>query len=277
MTRGRDWAIRLEKWSDGPLTMLAVLLIPLLLAPFLFDLSVEAEAAIHDADVFIWSLFAVTLGLGLIATTDRARFLRRHWLDVLMVVIPLAAPLRAARSVLLIWAIGATGRALEGSRRLVTRKGTAFLLAGASLVVVVAAGLIVAVERDDPHATIHTYGDAFWWAMTTAATVGYGDKYPVTAAGRAIAVALMILGITAFGVVTAHLAALFVEEQEDDARAQLRLLDERLHRIETLLSKRRTPTTRRRRARRARLNDPDVARQDRFVERAKGSRQAPRH
>ena len=255
IARCRTWAAQLEEWSDRPLTMLAVLLIPLLLAPFLFDLTAQAEAAFQDADFLVWSIFIIALAAGFIASPDRTMFLRRRWLDVLLVLIPLASPLRAGRSLFLVWAIAATGRALTGSRRLVARKGTAFLLGGASLVIVVAAGLIVVVEQDDPNATIHSYGDAFWWAMTTAATVGYGDKYPVTAAGRAIAVALMVLGITAFGVVTAHLAALFIEEQEDEARSQLRLMDERLHRIEALLVRRRAPATRRRRGRQARLND----------------------
>jgi voltage-gated potassium channel len=139
---------------------------------------------------------------------------------------------------------------------------------------VVAAGLIVAVERDDPHATIRTYGDGLWWALVTAATVGYGDKYPVTAAGRAIAIALMVLGISAFSVVTAHLAAIFVEGQEDEARNHMELLDERLNRIEVLLARRRTPETRRRRGRQPRQNRLQFARARNASGQPSGSRRA---
>jgi hypothetical protein len=73
--------------------------------------------------------------------------------------------------------------------------------------------------------------------MTTVTTVGYGDKYPMTAAGRGIAVALMLVGIAAFGLVTANLAALFVEEQEDEVKTRLREVNERLIRVQAALER----------------------------------------
>ena len=232
------WIARLERWTDRPLTILSLLLIPLLLIPFLVDLTAEESAALLDADYLIWALFAIALVTPLIIRPDRVSYLRQHWMDALLVVIPIFGPLRAARAVRLVWVMGAVVRGLEGSRRLLVRKGTGFLLMGASILVVVAAGLVVSVERDDPSATIRTYGDGLWWAMTTFATVGYGDKFPVTAAGRGIAVALMLLGIAAFGLVTANLAALFVEEQEDESKTQLKSMEERLRRIESVMRRR---------------------------------------
>ena len=58
--------------------------------------------------------------------------------------------------------------------------------------------------------TIHGFGDSLWWAFTTVSTVGYGDSYPVTTAGRLVAAALMIVGVSLFGVVTASLATYFL-------------------------------------------------------------------
>lgn len=225
----------MERWTDRPLTFLAVLLLPLLLVPFVFEPSAQTDATLRNIDYGIWGVFAAALAISLILSPDRLSYLRRHWLDVLVIAVPLFGPLRSARVIQLLWAVAVAGRVLEGSRRLLVRRGTGFVLIGASFVVAMAAGLIVSVERDDPSSTIRSYGDGLWWAMTTFATVGYGDKYPVTAAGRGIAVALMLLGIAAFGVVTAKLAALFVEEQEDDAKLHLRSLDDRLRRIEHAL------------------------------------------
>lgn len=229
------WPARLERAADHPLTLLALLLVPLLLAPFLIELPPEVAAALGEADAIVWALFAVALLVPLLVSDDRPRYVRRHWLDLLLVVVPLVGLLRAARALRLVWALGAAVRVLHGSRRLLGRRGTPFLLLGVSLVVVVAAGLIVPVERDDPHATIHSYGDGLWWALTTIATVGYGDKYPVTPEGRGLAVALMLVGIAAFGVLTAELVALFVGEQDDAANRHLLQVDARLRRIESAL------------------------------------------
>ena len=68
-------------------------------------------------------------------------------------------------------------------------------------------------------------------------TVGYGDKYPISAAGRGIAVALMILGIAAFGLITANLAALFLEQQEDETQVRLRAIEEELRQIKAAVTR----------------------------------------
>jgi hypothetical protein len=47
----------------------------------------------------------------------------------------------------------------------------------------------------------------------------------------------MVLGIAAFGLVTANLAALFVEQQEDETQRELRVIKEQLARIEVTLAR----------------------------------------
>jgi voltage-gated potassium channel len=53
-------------------------------------------------------------------------------------------------------------------------------------------------EHQYQGANITNLGDAFWWAVVTISTVGYGDYYPVTAVGRVIAVIVMVSGIGIF-------------------------------------------------------------------------------
>ncbi|MDL4839397.1 potassium channel family protein [Aquibacillus rhizosphaerae] len=65
------------------------------------------------------------------------------------------------------------------------------------LLVLLASFLVVQVESE----TFPTYFDGFWWVMTTVTTVGYGDYFPITIAGRVIALFLYIFGIGLIGVV----------------------------------------------------------------------------
>ena len=102
-------------------------------------------------------------------------------------------------------------------------------------------------EKDFP-----TFGDGAWWAIVTLATVGYGDIVPTTPVGRLVGSALIIFGVTFLSFLTAIVTSLFVsadqeraqaEEQElravseDETRALLRQLDERLARIEAKLER----------------------------------------
>lgn len=50
-----------------------------------------------------------------------------------------------------------------------------------------------------------TFVDGLWWAIVTITTVGYGDKYPVTVAGKIVALIVMFGGIGSFGYIAGSL------------------------------------------------------------------------
>ena len=236
--RRAAWLARLERWTDWPLTALALALVPILLAPYLLPLSADTEAVLVGLDSLIWGVFVADLAAKVAIAPHRGRYLRAHWLDVVLVALPMLRPLRAVRSVraLRFLRAGRAGvaaaRALVGVRRALARRGVRSTAAVAVAVVAVAGSLVTVFERDAPDASIRSLPDGLWWAATTVTTVGYGDTFPTTAAGRGVAVALMVLGIALFGVLTANLAALLVEDQEDEVLAQLREVNERLRRLE---------------------------------------------
>lgn len=58
-----------------------------------------------------------------------------------------------------------------------------------------------------------TLSDGLWLAFTTAATVGYGDLVPSTHLSRAFSVVVVLLGLAVLSLVTASLAAIFVEQE----------------------------------------------------------------
>jgi voltage-gated potassium channel len=52
--------------------------------------------------------------------------------------------------------------------------------------------------------------DGIWWAVTTMATVGYGDLSPKTVVRRLVAIALMVIGIGLFALLTGSIAQRFL-------------------------------------------------------------------
>jgi voltage-gated potassium channel len=218
--------------------VLALVMLPLLLIPLVAELSPAAETALLVTDWVIWSAFALEYLVRLYLAEDRRRFFRRNLLDLALVVLPFLRPLRVVRSArglrMLRAARGMTymARASRTAKTLLVWQRLGFaLLVG--LVAVGIGGLVVfGLERDHPDANIDSIPEALWWAVVTVATVGYGDAFPVTAAGRVVAVVLMLLGIGLFGILAAALASYFLATEEGPNLSEV---VERLDRIERLL------------------------------------------
>ena len=59
-------------------------------------------------------------------------------------------------------------------------------IAGAAAAYLLLLVILMLSERTAPNAGIRSFGDALWYSLVTLTTVGYGDLYPVTPAGRVI-------------------------------------------------------------------------------------------
>lgn len=79
-----------------------------------------------------------------------------------------------------------------------------------------AVAFTLAEDVGDGH-RIDSFFDALWWSTTTITTVGYGDVFPVTTAGRLVGAVTMVVGISTFAVVTAKVAELLVRSSLPEA------------------------------------------------------------
>ena len=156
-----------------------------------------------------WGICAADYAINLWLADDRRRWFLWNLHELLIVALPVFRPLRLLRLVTLLSVIHRTvGESLRG--RVAT-----YVAGSAALLVFVGALAVLDAEQSVPDAKILTFGDALWWAVTTITTVGYRDLYPVTAVGRAVAVALMLSGIAVLGVVTASIATWLVQRVSD--------------------------------------------------------------
>ncbi len=73
-------------------------------------------------------------------------------------------------------------------------------------------------EVEHKIANIKSFEDSVWWAVVTAATVGYGDYFPISTAGRIAGILLMFFGVALMGAVTGNIASLLVEKQLKEGR-----------------------------------------------------------
>ncbi len=240
MRKDRQEALnRFEHAVELPLLVLALAMLPLLVLPLVLDLSDPLEDALVAAEWFIWAAFAFEYVVRLVLTPDRWRFVRTQWPDLLIIVLPFLRPLRVVRSaralrlLRLARLVAFLGEARQEASRLLVRHQLQYVLLVTLVVVLGSAALVRSVE-EGAEGPIDSFGDAVWWAITTVTTVGYGDTFPVTAAGRGIAAFLMVAGIAFFGVLTANVAAFFLERQGVEKDPTLERLDEILRRLEAL-------------------------------------------
>ena len=161
------------------------------------------------ADTFgnvLWALFVIDIVFRFTMTTHKRGFFRRHWLDIITVALPQFRPLRALR------AFSKDGFIAKKGKGVLSGKAIAIGTMSTGIVVWVGSLMVLSAEQTAPDSEITSFGDALWWAMETITTVGYGDVVPVTVTGRVIAVAVMLLGISVLGVVSAGLAATLVKQ-----------------------------------------------------------------
>lgn len=230
---------------------LALLVIPLLV--------IEHKAtdpmvllATWVANLVIWLAFVAEFVWGLVTAGDRRGYVRSHWFDLAIILLspPLWVPeslqgLRSLRA-LRVLQIGRMGRLLRLLRllrvfsflakawttagRMMGRHSFAYVALSCIVFVVGGGSLFAFVEGGEIDVL-----DGIWWAVATLTTVGYGDVYPHTDAGRGLAVLIIICGLGMMAALTASIAAHFVgSDHQAENNEVLNRLDDLAGRLDRM-------------------------------------------
>jgi voltage-gated potassium channel len=174
-------------------------------------------------DIFLLPLFLFDFAYRVISTRPRYMYVLRGfgWADLIGAV-PLLGVFRLLRVGRVLRIMRKIGRPDVAREILASRAQATFLLTVFLVIVVVeVAGIAVFyAEKGDPLANIVNGSDAVWWGLVTVTTVGYGDQYPVTQAGRIVGSVLLFSGIALFSVLTGFIANAFLAPSRPFRRRQ---------------------------------------------------------
>jgi voltage-gated potassium channel len=206
-------AMRIEHQWRWPVMLVLLATIP----AFYADLLHATSLPLADA-AYLTGALVLALSLGHVSAHTRHpwQHLWANPTDAMLVLGLIAAALlpssqtsSAALGLRLAVAFTTLLRMLWSVQHWINRGGVTYLLVSA-VIVLLACGLgFWWLEPTTP-----TLAQGMWLAFTTAATVGYGDLVPTTAASKIFAVFVVLLGYGVLSLVTAAIATSWVETEE---------------------------------------------------------------
>lgn len=226
--------------------LLSSLSLAILSATALLSLDRDTQKILDYTDNVLCAFFFSDFIIMFIRAEKKGRyFFTWGWLDLLS-SIPTIEILRLGR-LARVMRIFRVLRSIRSARVFTTlilqKRAENGLLAVAliSMLLVVVSSIAVLQFERGADGNIQTAEDALWWSMTTITTVGYGDRYPVTSEGKAIAVALMLGGISLFGTFLGFVAAWFVAPSNASRENEIAALQTQIAKLKKLLTEKQSP------------------------------------
>ncbi|MBW3592743.1 MAG: ion transporter [Actinobacteria bacterium] len=187
------------------------------------ELAPRVAAVVTVAGWAIWGVFFLEFVAKLWVAPNRTRFVRRHWLQALMLVVPTLRILRFLRLLRL-------GRALPAARVVSSSYRTAGTarkllrsrlgyLGAISVVVVIALAELVYLFEDGRADTFASFGDALLWSATVVLAL-QGDPVPATAVARIAMLLGFAFGLVIVATLAGTVGAFLVDERRERATAE---------------------------------------------------------
>jgi voltage-gated potassium channel len=216
--------------------ILSVVVLGALFADTAFKLPPQISNVLQTVDTLVCVLLLSDFAVRFYRAKSKLTFMKWGWIDLIasipnIPILRIGRLVRILRVIRLLRAIRATHKITSLILQDKIKTGFASVILSSFLLVTFASIGILICEQPEPTANIKTAEDAVWWSVATITTVGYGDKYPVTAEGRVLAMMLMVCGAGMFGLVSGLVASSFIGIKKDNGDHQTEII-ERLKKLE---------------------------------------------
>jgi voltage-gated potassium channel len=218
------WLAWVTERADPPMAWLGVVFALLVGFELAVEVGPTTAAALRIAGWAIWGVFLAEFLAKLWLAPRRLRFVRRHWLQVLMLAVPALRVLRFLRLLRL-------GRALPAARVVSSSyrsAGTAkrlfrgrlgYLGAVSAVVAIALAEIAYVFERGVEGGRFDSFGDAVLWAFAVVVAL-QGDPVPASLGARIAMLLGFAFGLVVIATLAGTVGAYLVEERRERAVAE---------------------------------------------------------
>lgn len=212
--------LNFEKWTDIPMLLLIFVMMATLLLPIITTLSKSTLVALEIIDVFILLLFAIELSIRTYLANNRLIFLKKNWLNALIVLLPIFSIFRFFQTIRLLRILRLTRllvlfvKSSYNLKTMLFRHHFHYLLV--ILFSLIGLGSILIYRFDQELiGSKEGFADSLWLAIVNAFSGGYANIYPMGPEARVISIFLILFGTVLVSYFTASLASYFTEKEQD--------------------------------------------------------------
>lgn len=216
----------LDDWLRVPMAVLSLVWLLIVVAELVWG----EGGLLTTFGLVIWAIFLVEFSVRFFLAPAKLLFLRQNWLTIIALALPALRVFRALRFVRaaralrgarLVRIVGTANRSMKALRATLRRRQFGYV-AGLTVLIVFlgAAGMINFEPAAEVQGGFASYAHALWWTAMLITSIG-SDFWPVTPAGRILALLLSIYGLAVFGYITASFASFFIGRDADEPEAPL--------------------------------------------------------
>lgn len=231
-----------ESWTEIPMLVLVFVMIVTLITPLVVHFSEETQLTFELIDWIIWAAFALDLSVRTFLAPKRIAYLRKNWIDIFVVILPIFRIFRIFRVARVFGALRLArimalfGKFANEVKTVLSRHYLHYLLVILIVLVIIGTTLIYHFDigNNMPNG-IKNLSDALWMVVVTTTSGGFENIFPATQESRGVSIILILFGTIVVSYFTASLASYFTEKEQDKEQERLeRKLDVLIEEVKKL-------------------------------------------